>query len=146
YQAIWQSTRGFAALLPIVICVRIMAANGTSPAERTTLFMAASMLAWLSLNQFPFAAPIYFMYNAPLAVLAALALADRTGALRRDTMLPWAVLLMLFAMLSANRGYIQNLGVAHDRRVFDGRLDLPRAHLRVGDGDARTYRAVVASI
>jgi hypothetical protein len=146
YQAIWQSTRGFAALLPAVICWRIAAAREMERSERARLFMAASMLAWLSLNQFPFAAPIYFMYVAPLGVVAAVALAERTGALRRETMLPWAALLILFGVLIANRGYIQNLGVAHDPQHFDTRLDLPRAHLRVGAGDARMYRALVASI
>src|SRR5262249_49792949 len=37
-------------------------------------------------------------------------------------------------------------GVAHEVRRFDGPLALPRAHLMVGEGEARAYQAVMASI
>jgi hypothetical protein len=146
YQAIWQSTRAFAALLPIGICWRITSERQQAEAGHAVLFMSASLLSWLSLNQFPFAAPIYFMYAAPVAVLAALAIARDVGTLGRKTMLPWAAMLVLFGVLSANRGYIQNLGVEHQRSAFDTPLDLPRAHLQVGDGDAHVYRTLVSLV
>jgi hypothetical protein len=145
YQTIWQSGRAFGAVLPIGICWWI-AARGVAPRERAVLFMSASMLAWLSLNQFPFAAPIYFMYVAPLAVIALVAVAARTGALRQWTMVPAAATFILFGVLSANRGYIQDLGNEHVHRHFDSPLDLPRAHLRVSAGDAFVYRTLVAEI
>lgn len=146
YQVIWQSTRAVAAFLPIAICFLLATGRVAQPPQRIVLFACGACLAWLSLNQYPFAAPIYFTYVTPLAVVAAVAVAGRDDADRRDAMLPWAVLLIMFGVLSANRGYIENLGVDHQVRRFDAPLDLPRAHLRVGDGEARAYRALAASI
>ena len=72
YQLLWQSTRAAAALLPVVICWRLQ--RVTDQRQRQRLFLAASVLAWMSLNQFPFAAPAYFCYVAPVAVFAAVSL------------------------------------------------------------------------
>jgi hypothetical protein len=108
--------------------------------------MLASTLAWASLNQFPFAAPIYFSYVAPFGVVAAVAATGRDRGLRCAAMLPWAALLIMFAVLIANRGYIENLGVVHEVRLFDTPLAFPRAHLRVSREDAWTYRHLIVSI
>ena len=104
------------------------------------------MLAWTSLNQFPFPAPIYFCYVAPLAVIAGIAAAGATSGLTRRIMLPWAVALLLFAVLIANRGYIQELGLRHGVRTFDTPLDVPAANLQIEDSEAKVYRDVVLSI
>ena len=66
YQMIWQSTRAFASLLPIGICWQL-GSGRVEQRQRAVLFLSAALLAWASLNQFPFAAPIYFSYVAPLA-------------------------------------------------------------------------------
>ena len=134
YQFIWQSSRAVAAMLPVGMCWQL-ASNRVSSEHRPVLFASAAMLAWSSLNQYPFPAPIYFLYVAPLAVVAGVAAAGAGSALSRQTMLPWAVMLLLFAGLSMNRGYIQGLGVAHEVRRFDAALKLPRAHLRVTGGE-----------
>lgn len=146
YQVVWQSARASAAFLPIVACWRIARGRIDNARERAIVFVLVAMLAWSSLNQFPFAAPIYFSYVAPLAVVATVAVAANASSLQRDTILPWAVMLLMFGVLSTNRGYIESLGVAHVPRRFDAPLQLPRAHLLVSDNDAHTYREVVASI
>ena len=146
YQVIWQSSRAFAALLPIAICWRLASGQIRQPEQRPILFVSAAMLAWTSLNQFPFAASIYFCYVAPLVVIAGIAAASAESSLRRHAMLSWAVMLLLFAVLSANRGYIESLGQFHDPRRFDVALKLPRAHLKVGGGDAGLYWRLLISI
>jgi hypothetical protein len=146
YQLIWQSARLFAALLPLGICWRLVTGPCRHPEKRPVLFASAAMLAWTSLNQFPFAAPIYFCYVAPLVVVTAIVAAGAGSVPGRVTMLPWAVMLLLFAVLCANRGYIQPLGRFHEPLRFNTALDLPRAHLRVSDGDAWTYRRLAFSI
>ncbi len=147
YQLIWQSSRAFASLLPLGICWQLASGQVKHPNQRLVLFVSAAMLAWASLNQFPFAAPIYFCYVAPLAVVAAVAAAGAGADCRsRQAMVPWAVLLLLFAVLSANRAYIESLGVYHSPRRFDAPLNLKRAHLNVSRDDARVYRRLVASI
>ena len=146
YQAIWQSSRAVAALLPIAVCWRLMSGRIHDWQQRSMLFGATAVLAWMSLNQFPFAAPIYFCYVAPLAVVAVVSAAHATASLHRHTLLPWGVLLLLFGIVSANRGYIESLGVNHDPRRFDTALRLPRAHLRVTADDARVYRRLMFTL
>jgi hypothetical protein len=146
YQVIWQSSRAFAALLPLGICWSLVSGRVRHTEQAAVLFAAAAMLAWTSLNQFPFAAPIYFCYVAPLAVIAAIAAASAGASLRRDTMLPWAVMLLLFALCSANRGYIYTLGAFHAPQRFNAALRVPRARLKLSSLDATVYRRLVFSI
>jgi hypothetical protein len=146
YQTIWQSARAFAALLPLGVCWRLASGGVKDAAQRSVLFASAAMLAWTSLNQFPFAAPIYFSYVAPLAVVGGVAAASAGGTLRRQTMFPCAIVLLLFAVLGTNREFPGPLGEQHVPVVFDSPLNLPRAHLTVTGGDAEEYRRLVFAI
>jgi hypothetical protein len=146
YQLIWQSSRLYAALLPLGVCWRLAKSHGQHPEKQRALFASAAMLAWTSLNQFPFAAPIYFCYVAPLAVVTAIMATGAGSGRGRVTMFPWAVMLLMFAVLCANRGYIQPLGMLHEPLRFDTALHLPRAHLNVSYDDSWVYRRLVFSI
>jgi hypothetical protein len=146
YQFIWQAMRTVAALLPVLICWRIINGHVTHSRERTTLFAAAVILSWMSLNQFPFSAPIYFLYTAPLAIVAAVAAASETRRLHRPAMLAWAMMLLLFGVLSPNRAFIDTLGASHAPQRFDAELNLPRANLRVRPDDAQAYSRLIAVI
>lgn len=146
YQLIWQSSRAFAVLVPLWICWRLAAGRVQRLDQRRILFVSAAILAWTSLNQFPFAAPIYFCYIAPLVVVAGIAAASGTSCFQRRTLLPWALMLILFAVLSANRAFIDSLGIAHLPRRFDTVLNLPRAHLRIRASEAEVYSRLMASI
>jgi Dolichyl-phosphate-mannose-protein mannosyltransferase len=158
YQLVWQFARTIAALLPIAIAWQVASGRVQDPRKRAMLFMLAAMLAWISLNQFPYAGPVYFLYTTPLAVIAAIAAADAQRIVRRETILPWAVLLLMFALVSANRGYIGGLlgmppavpeevfAWSHLPSRLNAPLDLPRAHLDVGGEDASVYQRLVSSI
>jgi len=158
YQIVWQFARAAAALLPIAMAWRLASDRLQDPRKRAVVFASAAMLAWASLNQFPQAGPTYLLYAAPLAVIAGIVAVDAGPAVRRARMLPWAVLPLLFAVLSANRLYMGWLDdVPHDLRKevfawsrsphrFESPLDLPRAHLDVSEEDARVYRGLVSSI
>jgi hypothetical protein len=146
YQLVWQSSRLYAALLPVGICWLLASGRVQRPEQRPVLFASAAMLAWASLNQFPFAAPIYFCYVAPLAVVTTIIAAGTGSDLGPVPMVPCAVMLVLFAVLCANRGDIHALGVLHDPARFNMPLKLSRAHLNVSDSDASVYRRLVFSI
>jgi hypothetical protein len=146
YQAIWQSSRAFAVLLPLGVCWRLASGRVKDPAQRSVLFVSSAMLAWTSLNQFPWSGPIYFLYVAPLAVIGGVAAASAEGSLRRHTMGPWAMALLLFAVLGTNREYPGRLGVHHVSALFDSPLNSPRAHLNVSSGEAKEYRGLLFSI
>jgi hypothetical protein len=104
------------------------------------------MLAWASLVQFPYSAPIYFCYVTPLAIVAAAAAADLCSPHRRLALGAWGSQLLIFAMVTMNRGYVHNVGGGHAPQALNVNLDLPRAHLRVSADDAFVYRRVVALI
>jgi hypothetical protein len=146
YQILWRSSRAFAALLPLVICWRLMAGHVQDSARQRVLFASAAMLAWASLVQFPFGAPVYFCYVAPLAIVAAAAAADVCPRHRRLALGAWGAALLVFAVVTMNRGYIYNLGQFHAPQALNVHLDLPRAHLRVSADDAAMYRRIVALI
>jgi len=147
YQFIWQSTRALAALIPMAICYRLITTDDVSHTrEASTLYGLATVLSWMSLNQFPFAASIYFLYVTPLAVIAGVALASSTDALGRHAILPWTLMILLFALLSTTRAFVWGLGIEHNPRHLDTPLNLPRAHLQVDQGEATTYRRTVGLI
>ena len=84
YQVIWQAARGFAALLPVAICgILISGTRSRCHASAGCCSACATFLAWASLVQLPFSAPIYFCYVTPLAVIAAVAVAGHSAALTR---------------------------------------------------------------
>lgn len=146
YQLIWQAGRGVAALLPVAICGILMSGYAHGTRERRLLFGFAAFLAWSSLVQVPFSAPIYFCYVAPLAVVAGVALAGHNAALLRPAVPVSAVVLLTFALVSMNRGYVYNLGAAHQPLAIDTPLDVERASLRVSRADAVSYRRVAELI
>jgi hypothetical protein len=146
YQLIWQSARGVAALLPVAICVVIAQSRVQAAKEQRILFGIAAMLAWASLVQFPFSAPIYFCYVTPLAVVSAVALAGNAGVATRPALPAAAVLLLVFALASMNRGYVYNLGVVHEVMAPTVPLELERASLHVGRPDAVMYQRLMKLI
>jgi hypothetical protein len=146
YQILWESSRAFGALLPLVIGWLLMSGHIQDLSRQRILFASGSMLAWASLVQFPFSAPIYFCYVTPLAILAAAAAADVCPPNRRLALGAWGAMLLLFGVLTMNRGYVYNLGQFHAPQALDVNLDLPRAHLRVSATDAATYHRLVALI
>jgi hypothetical protein len=146
YQLIWQAARGCAALLPVAICGIVMSGRVDDEKARSMLFGLATFLAWASLVQVPFSAPIYFCYVVPLAVVAAAALGAHNSALARPALRASVAMLIAFALVSLNRGYVYNLGGMHYPFVFDAPLDVERASLRVTAADAVSYRRVVELI
>jgi len=146
YQLIWEAGRALAALIPVVLAWLLISGRVADPRERSMVFAVATVLAWASLNQYPFSAPIYFSYTVPLVVIGAVTAA---GAISRSAMgllLPLAVLFGAFGIAIADRGDLYTLGHFDADVRPRARLSLPRAHLVVSDGDARVYRLLVSSI
>jgi hypothetical protein len=146
YQFVFGSARAAAALLPTLIVCLLFSWRIKDDKRRRYLFISASMLAWASLVQFPFSAPIYFCYVTPLAVIAAVAAASGAGWIRRPGILTWAALALVFAVFSMNRGYVDNLGFRSVVSRHDVPLNLQRAHLNVLPDQADTYRRLLSLI
>ncbi len=76
YQLAWQAayqSPPLVATLGAIVIYRARHRIPSVPLRRQQLLVAVSVLAMCSLVQFPFSAPIYFSYIAPLLVLAILA-------------------------------------------------------------------------
>ncbi len=158
YHLVWQFARAAAALLPVAAAWRLASGRLPDPRKRTILFMSAAILAWISLNQFPQAGPVYFCYTAPLAVIAAIAAVHSEAGVRTGAMRPWVLLLLMFPLLHGNRISLARLGVPPEppeEEVFswsqmpgrsDARMELARGHLNVSAEDASVYQGLVSSI
>ena len=146
YTFLWEAVRGMAALLPVVALWIFWSKRPRQGPEQRVLFASSAILAWASLSQFPFAAPIYFCYVAPLAVITGV---QAVQAGQRDSRLgdgPSIAILLLFAVLSLNRGYPWNMGWFHEPREPSVPLDLPRAHLDVMSKEKATYHRIVSLV
>jgi hypothetical protein len=146
YQLIWEAGRALAALIPIVLAWLVLSGRVADPRERSVVFAVAAVLAWASLNQYPFSAPIYFAYTVPLVVIGAVTAAGAISQSATGVLLPIAVLFGAFGIAIANRGDLYTLGHFDADVRLRARLNLPRAHLTVSDRDARVYRLLVSSI
>lgn len=130
---LWYALRGWLPALVATAAVFVFAARGRTAAQISpgefALLAAAGLWA---LVQFPYAAPAYFFYVAPLAVLATGA-AVSAGVLRRGPVLA----------LLAGVGFFLGAGYATGVAISAGEpLGGPRGGIRVPPSDARLYGEV----
>lgn len=146
YRDVWHSLRG---MVPLTVAAGVFLL-GRNDAQRTThdprLFLLLAVTAECSLVQYPFSAPIYFLYVLPLAFLAALAVLT-SGAQRLGSVLAIAAAFYgVFGVLRVNPGFIYNMGLHYERVALDQPLALPRGGLRVTRADQQLYQALVDTV
>lgn len=141
YRGVFHSARSLGVVAAVVGAAALVADGWrTPPAGDGEAFLLLSSAALLALLQFPFAAPIYFCYAAPLV---ALALAAVVPARARPAHAAIAAFYLAFAVWRLNPGYIWTLGVQQEPYGPLAPLENPRARLRVPEADAKTYAAIV---
>jgi hypothetical protein len=101
-----------------------------------TVFAVLATAGLWALVEFPYDAPAYFFYVAPLGVLATLAV---VGVYRGHAGPVLALLAAMAAFLGAGYG----AGVALSSPTL---LDLPRGGIRVSTADARVYETLVRDV
>jgi hypothetical protein len=143
YAVIWEGVRGVAVLVPFIATWLLVNGRITDPLMRRWLFASSAIFAWLALSQFPFAAPIYFCYVAPLALIAGMLAVKQAVPVRRLSSGPTIAAVLLFAVLSMNRGYVWNVGSFHEAQDLGAPLRLERAHLRVAPQEAAIFGRLV---
>lgn len=146
FTLLWTSARGlalFAVIVGPVVFAFALDRSGNGQ-NRTAVFLLLALAAFSSLVQFPFGAPIYFCYLAPLFVLAAGGVLRYAGAVRG--LLPVAIIVAytLFGFGWLDRGAIYFYGVAPDPNPQTVILDHDNASIRVTESDRATYRSVTA--
>jgi hypothetical protein len=141
YRGVFHSARSLGAVAAVVGAAALVADGWrTPPAGDGEAFLLLSSAALLALLQFPFAAPIYFCYAAPLVALALAAIVPPRA---RPAHAAVAAFYLAFAVWRLNPGYIWTLGVRPEAYGPLAPLENPRAGLRVPEPDAKTYAEIV---
>ena len=136
------------AVIAGAFAIRRGASPGDSSDRSQQLFALLAVTAVAALVQFPFSSPVYFLYVAPLAVLAAAAvLKTRFGAQRYGDSL--VGLLLLFAILFPLRwvrpGFTWDYGFHY--KLYPMPAWLPgRAGLWVTTADSAEYTGMTALV
>lgn len=148
YRAVFRSLR---AALPfavaagaLLLALRGRTTEGGPP--RAAVYAVLAVAGTCALVQYPFSAPVYFTYVAPLGILAIAAVVALRGGVPRPVGAIGIAFYLLFAVLWVNPGFIFQMGMrfAADRQT--ARLELPRGGIRVTAADAADYRALAQAL
>ena len=149
HRLVWQSVRNLVPLIAlaaagVLLWPRLSSSWQVAAFRRFVLIAAVAVVA--SLIQYPFSAPIYFLYVEPLVLLAVLALVQAPGrtppALGGVTLAFYAA----FAVLLATPGAVVGLSLRYEPAHETVLLALPRAGLRVNPDDAALYGALIPRV
>jgi hypothetical protein len=145
YVLIWQSVR---ALVPMVtlgglvlVARRRSSSADPAPAQRVVLLVAVA--AMCSLTQFPYSAPIYFAYVAPLVILAALAAAVYGDLLPRPMLLTLVAVYLVFGVVRLNTGTLADFGYRYRSSDATHPVRLLGTGLDVSTRDRAEYKRAV---
>jgi hypothetical protein len=145
YSIVWQSVRSLGVIAVVAGCqifARSFSGGYLEPDKRQRLFLLMSMTALLSLVQFPFASPVYFLYIAPLVCLVLLAVLAVQSEIAKFSHFVILLFYLLFAILWINTGYVA-AGVGNTGYSAKTLLDIPRGQLRVTEYENWLYTRLV---
>ncbi len=144
YKSVWFFRT---SLLPLAVGAVLYASARAWRAKRAfdpMLLVLAGIMTLHALNQFPFSAPVYYAYVAPLAILAAAAAASHFGLLPRLNTA--ALLLAGFAGVVLRIGSLYNVGYYPAWWDYSHRLAVPRGGILVTQYDSVRYTALLGLI
>jgi hypothetical protein len=147
YRDAWSVSRGLvpaSALLFAGAWPRLSRADPTVAQRGVAVF--APLTAMLVLTQFPYAAPVYFLYVAPVFVLAAsAALATRPSAVHAQAAI-MAGLFVVFGVAQVIMGAPEGLGIQWLDQQHWRWIDTRAGTLLVPPGDATRYERVLGAL
>ena len=153
YRTVWHSMR---ALGPVTVVAgawylerrRVSTVVADIPdLPRQQIVLLLSTTAVCGLVQFPFAAPIYFFYFAPLMLLAGVALISRLPSVRPKLTAATLTFYLLFTVFWIHPVYIWAMGERFVRADRETVLSIDRGGgIRVNRADAALYQRLVAEI
>jgi hypothetical protein len=146
YRLVWYAARGVLpvlVLLGVVVLAKVRAADAESPLLRSQTMLLLSASAVFTLVQFPFSAPIYFCYVAPLVALLAIALLPHARPMAPAVPAALMVFLIAFAVMRVNTSTLFGMGVLYRPYPQTRLLGLPRGGLDVPAREAEMYGIAV---
>jgi hypothetical protein len=147
HSRVWDALRAQLPLGALFFCIAWprIARQPLNVAGRA-LVVFGSLAALMALSQFPFAAPVYFVYVLPLMMLAiAAAVSMRPLAAQRPAA-ALAALYLLFGLTQVLPGSPEELGYARTTREPRDWLATRRGRLLVPASDADVYHRLIATI
>ena len=112
--------------------------------EQCVLLLALAGVC--SLTAFPYSAPIYFCYIAPLPLLALLALFCLTGGSPRPLSGVLAGFFLTLALVALNAQSLRDVGIVMHPALTLVPLRLPRTGIRVRVEDADRYESLIDTL
>ena len=141
YLALWYF--GMSLLPAAIVFAAVTARRGwrhQTPLDPVVLAVAA-MAALFSLNQFPYSAPNYFAYVAPLAILTAALVAAHYQALPK--LVFGGTALAVFAGIALRVGSVHTVGLGATWWDDNHRLAVARGGLRIPASDSAQYTNIL---
>ncbi len=148
HRLVWQSLRGLVPVIGAVTAIVLVVPDkfGWKENRRLQVVLLGSVVVTTALVQFPYGSPIYFLYIAPLVILAAAAIIsaeDRTPILIQGVV---AGFYLLFGALLVIPGAPFSIGSSFNGWIRTERLNLPRAGLSVQPYEVTQYETLIAKL
>ena len=140
YQWVWAALRPLTPLL-VTLALVLLLRRDPSCEHRRRLYLLASVVAFTSLIQYPYAFGTYFFYVAPLIFLLMADVWQRTPEARPAQMCAGGFL-VAFAVLWLNGAEVRHFGVAHATSGERLLLAPDRVNLRVPLVQKHGYAAI----
>ena len=148
YRLVWYSARMLVPVTAVAGVAMLMQPNPRTPISalrRQQVLVLLCAMVMVSVVQFPFSAPIYFCYIAPILVLTVCAVISSIGV---SNFAPAATLCfyLLFAVFWVNQTSIYAMGFFFDPGGSTRVLSPDRGGLRVGAEEQDEYERLVAEL
>lgn len=145
YYTVWQSARSLGVIAVLAGCLLLARTRRDALTEQDQcqkLFLLLSMTALFGLVQFPFAAPVYFLYVTPLVCLALSAVVMAQENMPKPRHFVALLFYLVFAVMWTTP-YVWAIGVAYVPFRAESVLNNHKGRLRVSDYDNQLYTQLV---
>jgi hypothetical protein len=152
YQALWHAAFWLIPFLAVAGGFLLRrAALGREPlvysGRQQQLFLIIAVISLCGLVQYPFAAPIYFCYVAPLVILGAVAVLRMFPSIPKPLLGILFTGFLLFAVFRLTPPFLSAMGFYYQPDPETQKLDLPRAgNLRVDLQSVNIYKRLIPLI
>lgn len=148
YIAVWSAAYWLPPLLVVTgsaVVLPRLASGAGGDAQR--LFLLLSLMALCGIVEFPYSAPIYFCYVAPLAILVIAALMQYIPRVPRPLLGSLYACFLIFAVFAVTPGFIFAMGFRYAPDTQTTAMNLSRAGgLRVDAQSAAVYGQLIPLI
>jgi hypothetical protein len=145
YRNVWYAARSLPVLVVAAAAWHLARAR-TGAKDDARLVVLVAALACGSLVQFPYSAPVYFCYAAPLLFLALVPWAARGGAATMQVAGLGALFFIAFAVTRINGSPLPTMGERYEAPWAMSPLPFEQGGIEVPDEHARVYAALIPAL